>query len=188
MKQGSNSFNIVSNLRIACFNCRSIVNKTAGVLELIKHNMVDICCLTETWLKVKDKAKIAEIHDFGYKIISAPRAGRGGGVAFIYDPSRLNLLANKVKKYSSFEVLESVIKTQDEIIRLCVIYRCTQAKDKDIYEQTKLVLFYEQFSNYLDGLLQKCRKPIICGDFNIHVEDKLDLVSSSPYIFVYSEK
>jgi exonuclease III len=70
------------NLKVACFNTRSLCNKTCGVLELLKDNAVDICCVTESWLKSKDSAIFAEIHDHGYDIFSAPRRGRGGGVAF----------------------------------------------------------------------------------------------------------
>ena len=87
-----------NNLKIACFNCRSICNKTAGVLELISDKRVDICAITETWLTQNDSAKFAEIHDYGYDILSAPRKGRGGGVAFIFDPcSVLDLLRTKLQ-------------------------------------------------------------------------------------------
>ena len=64
-----------------------------------------------------------------------------------------------------------------DLVRLCIIYRGTQKKSNTIYEQTKISLFLEQFGDYLDTLLQKVGKPVICGDFNIHVEDKLDLVA-----------
>ena len=165
------------NLKVACFNARSINNKTTCILEMLNDHEVDICCTTETWLKLKDSAIHSEIHDFGYDIESAPRAGRGGGVAFIFNPARVKPIRNNVKAYSSFEALECILKSSGGLLRLCVIYRTTQGKTKSQYEKTKTSVFFDQFGEYLDIVLQKCGKPIICGDFNFHVEDKMDLVA-----------
>jgi exonuclease III len=65
-------------------------NKVCGVIEMLKDRKIDICCLTETWFKAKDGARFAEIHDFGYDVISAPRKGIGGGVAFLFNPKTAN--------------------------------------------------------------------------------------------------
>ena len=175
------------SLKFAVFNCRSICNKTAGVLELLKDNDIDVCFVTESWLKSKDVAKYAEIHDFGYDIHSAPRRGRGGGVAFIFNPKRVKLVRNSVSKYSSFEVLEAVINTQTELIRLCVVYRCTQATSKQRYQETKLALFIEEFSEYIDNLNSKAGKPIICGDFNFHVEHQNNSAAQE-FVSLYENK
>ena len=115
----------------------------------MKDHNVSICCVTETWLTLVrlvnkdtvvvitgDKAKFAEIHDFGFDVISAPRKGRGGGVAFLYNPKMINPVRNDVKKYSSFEVIECVIKSSQKLIRFCTVYRSTQTKDK--YNDTKV--------------------------------------------------
>ena len=139
---------------------------------MMKDNGISICCITETWLKSDDRAKFAEIHDAGFDIISAPRRGRGGGVAFVYKPDMLNPVRNDVKKFSSFEVVECVIKTVDKVIRLCVVYRSTQTKTK--YEDTKISKFMEDFEEYLDSVVNKTGSPLICGDFNFHVEDSSD--------------
>ena len=177
--KGPNEANVPSQatLKIACFNARSINNKTTGFLEVLKDRSVDICCTTETWLKLNDTAISSEIKDFGYDILSAPRAGRAGGVAFIFKSSKIKPTKNNVKHYTSFEALECVIKSKDGLLRICVIYRTTQNKLKILYEETKTSKFFDQFDEYLDDVLQKGGKPIICGDFNFHVEDKLDLVA-----------
>ena len=166
-----------SNLKLACFNVRSICNKTSGVLEAIRDHSVDICCITESWLRANDKAKFSEIHDFGYDLYSAPRKGIGGGVAFVFNPARVKPTRNNVSKYSSFEALECVVKTTTQLIRLCVIYRSTKVTTKDRYNLTKTSLFFEQFGEYLDTLQLKGGSPILCGDFNFHVEDALDSVA-----------
>ncbi len=106
-----------SHIAVGVLNSRSICNKVVGTLELLKDNNIDICCVTETWLKTNDKAIFAEIHDHGYDIYSKPRRGRGGGVAFIYDPAKLTPVRNNVTKFSSFEILECLVKTSNQLLR-----------------------------------------------------------------------
>ena len=55
------------------------------------------------------------------------------------------------------------------MIRLCVIYRSTQTGKK--YQETKITKFMDEFNEYLDSVVNKVGSPIICGDFNFHVED-----------------
>lgn len=160
-------------LKIACFNVRSLGNKLPGVIELLNDNRTDICCITESWLKVNDSAKFAEIHDYGFDIFSAPRRGKGGGVAFLFNPNRVKPIRNNVTKFSSFEILECVIQTS-RLLRLCVVYRSTQAKSQETYSETKMSKFMKEFEEYLDSLLTKSGAPIICGDFNLHVENNED--------------
>ncbi|KAL5266963.1 hypothetical protein ACHWQZ_G004117 [Mnemiopsis leidyi] len=135
---------------------------------MLKDNSVTICGITETWLKSVDKAKFAEIHDMGFDVISCPRKGRGGGIAFLFDPLVISPIRNDVKRYSSFEVLECVLKGDDKMLRLSVVYRSTQSKN---YDGTKVSKFMQEFDEYLDTLVGKSGSPIICGDFNFHVEN-----------------
>ena len=116
-----------TSLKFGCLNSRSICNKVAAVIELIHDNMVDVCFLTESWLKIKDKAIYAEIREYGYDILSQPRKGRGGGVAFIFNPKTVNLKKNRVNSFKSFEVLETILKNQDGLTRLSVIYRISES-------------------------------------------------------------
>ena len=141
-------------------------------MELLKEKSVDICCVTETWLKRGDTAIHAEIRDHGFEIFSAPRKGRGGGVGFIFKSSKIKPIKNNIKKFKSFEGLECIVKGSDKLLRLCVIYRSTQvntAKNNHKYNETKVSQFMEEFEDYLDTLLGKTGIPIICGDFNFKV-------------------
>ena len=52
-----------SVLTVGCLNTRSLCNKTSRVLELLQEHKIDMCCITETWLKKDDSAIFAEIHD-----------------------------------------------------------------------------------------------------------------------------
>ena len=106
-----------------------------------------------------------------FSIHSKPRAGRGGGLAFIFKPC-LKLVRNNVYlQYKSFEVSEANIKNQHECLRICPIYKPgtgnSQCKD-----YSKLSCFFEKFESYLDDISARDGKPILCGDFNFHLEDR----------------
>ena len=51
------------SLKIDLFNARSLCNKIALVTELIHKKNIDLLRVTETWLKIKDKTKIRELHE-----------------------------------------------------------------------------------------------------------------------------
>jgi hypothetical protein len=174
-------------LSVGCFNSQSMCNKVTGVLEMMKDKHVDICCVTETWFKAKENARFAEIHDFGFDVISAPRRGHGGGVAFVYNPNIVKPVRNNTKNFKSFEVVECIIKSCDGLIRLCVVYRSTQTKSKEKYEDTKVTHFFEEFDQYLETLIGKAGTPFICGDFNFHIEDKTNSYAKR-FIAIYESK
>ena len=86
-------------------------NKISLVTKLIHENKVDLLCVIETWLKVNDKTKIQEIHELGFDIFTTPRAGRGGGVGFIFK-NGIFVKNLKALKFRSFEVTKAVILAQ----------------------------------------------------------------------------
>ena len=175
---------ITSSIKVGCLNCRSFCNKTCNVLELLRDNDVDICCITESWLRVQDKAIFSEIREHGYDILSCPRKGRGGGVALIFNPFKLKPTEHKVSLYSSFEVFECLLQNLYRTYRLSVIYRSTQKVE---YDETKIGAFMEQFESYLDSISDKSGIPVICGDFNFKVNLPSDKHAQN-FINLYKSK
>ena len=52
------------------------MNKTADFkVELIEHNL-DVCALTETWIKEGDDTTAIQLCPDGYSSVSIPREGR----------------------------------------------------------------------------------------------------------------
>jgi len=76
----------------------------------------------------------------------------------------------KVTKYKSFQVMESLLKTDKDLIRLVNIYRPPYTPKARFTECD----FLEEFENYLKDLSQKQGDPIIAGDFNFHMEKPTD--------------
>ena len=152
-------------MKMGVFNARSICNKTVGVLELLSDQKIDICMLSETWLRKGDTSKISEIKDLGYNTYHCSRPGRGGGVAILYKKT-LRLTKIKIKPFKSFEHIECSMRSGNSILRLTCIYRSPTAAHSYITD------FLNDFDQYLEELIHHPGKIIICGDFNIHMENR----------------
>ena len=80
--------------------------------------------MQESWLKEDDQAKLSEIEDLGYKIISAPRKNRGGGGLAVLYKGLLNVKIHKTsKRFKSLESMEVIVKGENELIRFINLYR-----------------------------------------------------------------
>ena len=156
---------LLPKINVGVFNPRSLCNKTVGVFELLLDRDIDVCLLSETWLRKGDTSKISEIKDFGYNLHQQSRPGRGGGVAIVYKKG-LDVSKRNIPAYKSFEHLECVLKSPSNgLIRLISVYRSCTARLSNISD------FLKDFDDYLDSLTHLPGKVIIAGDFNIHVED-----------------
>ena len=73
-------------MHLVTINTRSICNKINQFQHYLLKKSIDVCSVTETWLKEDNEYGLCEIPPLGFKIISKPRCdGRqGGGIALIY--------------------------------------------------------------------------------------------------------
>ena len=132
---GVNTYNLIEvpkgsanqqTMSIFSVNVQSAKNKTDVISELIVENNIDILALTETWLSAGDRDKVTRgsLTPPGYSLVDAPRTGRrGGGVAIIYKSSFNLSTVKSEKKFLSFEHMEILLKTNNDIIRIIVVYR-----------------------------------------------------------------
>ena len=89
--------------KCATINCHSILNKTADFkVELIEHNL-DVCALTETWIKEGDDTMAIQLCPDGYCSMSIPRAGRTGGSIVIVHKSDITLKSKTIYNYQTME-------------------------------------------------------------------------------------
>ena len=122
--------------RCATVNCRSIVNKTSEFkVELTDHKL-DICALTETWIREGDVTTAVQLCPEGYLAVSIPREGRiGGGITIVYR-SDITLKSKSVYNYQSMECADFLLAFHNVLVNLCVIYRppdtCIRAFCEDL--------------------------------------------------------
>ena len=111
--------------KCATINCCSIVNKTADFkVELTEHNL-DVCTLTETWIKEGDNTTAIKLCPDGYSSMSIPRAGRtGGGIAIVHKSDIT--LKSKTRQSTTIRprnVQIFCLTSKNVLVNLCVIYR-----------------------------------------------------------------
>ena len=75
-----------SSLHIALVNIRSVRHNILALQEYITDNGIDICPITETWLKSDEDFTKKQVPPDGYEILSSPRGNgkTGGGIALVY--------------------------------------------------------------------------------------------------------
>ena len=78
-----------THLSLAHVNGWSIGNKIVPIQHYLQDKEIDLCAITETWLKPDNMVLPREITPPGYDILSQPRSdGRqGGGVVLVYNSS-----------------------------------------------------------------------------------------------------
>ena len=164
-----NSTSIQSKpVHLATINTRSICNKINQFQHYLLENSIDVCAVTETWLREDDEYRLCEILPPGFKIISKPRCdGRqGGGVALIYKENytinqHMININSQCMELSAFD-----FHIQDCVIDLLVIYG---------YPNTSVVSFCNDLADTLGNNICTLKGHcILTGDFNIHTEDVLD--------------
>jgi len=134
--------------------------------EISRHLVdlhLDICLLTETWLKQdQDDVVTRSLEPEGYNLIHIARNSRdgddrrGGGVGIVHKQN-LRVSRQTPNTFSSFEHIEVLLKSGNECVRLCVLYR---------HPDGSIAQFLEDFTGYVDSHTTTAGKLTIVGDFN----------------------
>ena len=152
----------VSLIHCALINCRSVINKSTDLQVELVQNKIDICSLTETWIKEDDTTAEFQICPPGYKAISVLRSNKqGGGIAIVYKDF-ITIQRSNTYDYSTIECSDFVVSLPGLSLNMAVIYR----------PPDKLVLsFVNGFLDYMERNINSTGKLLLTGDFNIHVND-----------------
>ena len=142
--------------------------------ELFTHNL-DICALTETWIKSGGNLTPTHICPPGYNSMPEPRQDKmGGGIAIVYKEA-LKITKQEAPKYQTVELAEFKIKpcTSLPATTLTIIYRPPDSN---------VLSFLHELSDYLERTIIENGKVILLRDFNIHINraDNMDAIN-----FVY---
>ena len=158
-------------LRFACANARYVRNKVADVVDLVVNSNIDICVITETWLKDCDSVTVAGMSPSGYSFENSPRkAARSGGGLVLMFKSMMRTKLVDASEYRSFESSEWNITLQSHVIKLVAVYRPPSATA--LYVPSSL--FFEEFSIYLESVVTSTELLLISGDFNFHLNSAED--------------
>ena len=137
-----------------------MVNKTQEIqLELVLNNL-DLCILTETWIKEGDTITPTRLYPSGYKSLSISRHDKiGSGISIVYK-SNLNISIARGQPFKTMESTCFSIITGNRLINLITIYR---PPDSNVLE------FCNDLANLLESNINSSSELILLGDFNIAV-------------------
>ena len=149
-------------INLAHINARSVCNKKDQIQEQIVTNNMDLCAITETWIKQDDTMMAKEILPPGYSVSSSPLQGNraGGGTALIYKDI-FNVTQTATPSLTMTKCSSYGLQFGSNCIKLYIIYRQPEGS----------VLSCEKFATLFDNDIMDTRNPIIVGDLNIHMED-----------------
>ena len=154
-------------LNVGVLNTRSVCNKAITVKGYVPQNDIDLCVLTETWLKRSHKSVLADFIPNVYTLHQIPRpSGRGCEVTILHKDS-LSMIATECQTYTSFEYIEWKFTCRSSSFNFAPIYRWPSSS-----KNSELVpCFIDDFGESFESVLVSHSKLIICGDLNIHVDN-----------------
>ena len=153
---------------------------SAALSDLIDTDNPDLFCPTETWIKpTTTAAELLNCTPAHYSLISTPRnssnniSSSGGGTAFlIREP--FTQLPTSVPDFSSVE--SSSVSLQLSHSKISVFNIC-RPPSSSTHSKPFSVFFYD-FSSFLPFAATTPHEFIITGDFNIHLDNPADTLTS----------
>ena len=159
-------------------NAGSVRNKASLLHDQLVSTDIDICTITETWLKPEDNKIRAEITPIGYVFRDCPRGSRPGGGTGIVCKSSFTPQLTRSGELHSFEHSEWILNIGKRPTQLNVIYRPPYSVKHPVSSST----FLQEFAEYLEAAVSTSHHLIISGDFNlpgpVEARQLSDLLSS----------
>ena len=147
-------------LSVYLINLRSCNNKTALMKQLINDLDLDICSITETWLKEEDEVGKATLKPDGYKILSSPGPSRpDGGIAIIHKEN-LQVAKSHEYQFGTCECTDFKISFDQFSYTLALFYRP---------EDHPSMSFINDMVEYMENNITDNSQFLLLGDFNIHI-------------------
>ena len=104
--------------------------------DLFVDQKLNLMVLTETWTKSDSTKTVGELCPRGYRFYHVPRNGRqGGGVGLVYSKS-LSIRKQQNSNFTSFELMEVLLQSPKDCVRVIVIYRLHPKKKINVRVST----------------------------------------------------
>ena len=166
------SMNMENDSVVKCIvaNARSVNSKSDRLyMDLIENN-TDLLMITETWINTdEDRIRLqgSALNINNYCVSHFDRERRGWGVALVYRNGATVKIITSGRR-SSFEFCLWEVKIRNVTQIIMVVYRPpTGSKDG-----SSITAAVDDFCECLSSILPSHQNIIICGDFNIHVNDQ----------------
>ncbi len=156
------------NVRACLLNAQSIKGKDTLLHQYMLSAQLDLCFLTETWLKDRDSIwmQMLDLGRDGYECKFVYREKPGGGFGLIH---KSTLKVSEIKSLPDtlcFEKTMWKIEQGDQQVIVTLVYRPPNCQT--------ILKFTDEFVNFLEQNVIHQKNPIILGNFNIHINDPKD--------------
>ena len=165
--------NMTKMIKIALVNVQSIKRKEIILLDELMARNIDICAVTETWLKdtMYDKTWVDtsgfKMNFWDSKWVN--RVGkRGGGIGIIWNISKMKCKEISHGAWPTFEfgIWKFSVRNHNKTLAIVTIYR-PPGKEP-------ISKFCDEFSEFLSSFDMDYDSVVYMGDFNIHVNNPYD--------------
>ncbi len=164
-----NSFND-SGLKLstfACFNAQSVKNKTHALKDYILDKNIQLCAITESWLKPQNDLEMGELKPSGYKLDPIHRLhNKAGGIVVVHHEALKAKVKDKGNR-QSYQFMDLLVPSGSDSIRVLVLYRPPYNFRTN---PVPISTFFDEFSSHMEGFLLSLHNIVITGDFNIHMD------------------
>ena len=148
------------------WNPQSLQNKLLDFIQTLIDNDIELAFVTETWMTCANNLTSGLLKESGYVMFHTFRSDqKGGGVAIL---TKTSFVAknSKMFKFLTFEVVVQSVKLFNQVhpITLVTVYRLNESKP----------VFIQEFYNFIEILSTNYTNLVICGDFNIHINNPTD--------------
>jgi Reverse transcriptase (RNA-dependent DNA polymerase)/Endonuclease-reverse transcriptase len=162
------------NMRLGLFNARSVSNKSACIQQWVVDKKLNAAGLVETWHDDASSPDLIACAPPGFKFIERARPRKKeqsmstnhGGVCLLYDTS-LHARPLQLPFSSTFEAVAAYVHRAGFNAVVVVLYRPGSCSVTNA--------FFDDFSDLLERLSTYSAPLMILGDFNIHMDDVVDL-------------
>ena len=141
-------------------NPRSYSNKTAVMKQFIHALDLDVCVITETWLKEGDEIGRVALRPEGYEILSSPCPMRSGGGIAIIDKEDLKITKSHEYKFGTCKCTDFKVSFDQSSYTLGLFYRL---------DDHPFLAFLNDMVDYMENNITNMAEFLLLGDFNIHV-------------------
>ena len=166
------SSNLMNNVRICFLNAQSLKSKDTTIHQFLLEANIDICIVVESWIHDTDIAWMTgtDMVKDNFKGDSVNRSSPGGGLALFYkdhfDCERHIIL----QQPNTYEVVTWLMKLREKCFTIQAVYRPPQN-----HPGKSISAFTMEFTTNLEETILHYPNPVLLGDFNIHVNDVVDV-------------
>ena len=164
-------------IRFALWNIRSIRKKAMFLKDYVVENQIDLLAIRETWLDLNNQQTsniINGLCPLGFAFMHIPRMNNcGGGVGLLYNKCH-KIEKQDVASFVSFEYLEVLLRTPATAFRIGVLYGPPPSTENGFTAS----MFFNEFPILLERLAVASGHLLLTGDFNFHVDDRIDSLAS----------